>query len=277
MLLRIFHRFSAVIAVCARHSRGSRCFWRALPPTHAGASTRAAEHPRTSAGCRARGAPSCAQPCEGLLRGNWVPLLLAPGCEERVASCAVLACHDRTRERVSLSQVRTRLREHRVAIEHAACAHGVEHISVRRACSCRGGVLAGASCARSLVQMLGASPALAVGFQRLHGARERGTQLLQPSAPQAPEGASAPLPCRTAMQVGASCVRSLAPPAGASPAPCGAPHAHHVARERGARAHTCAPSQPATCATDRRQPTRHGCRRASRMNSIRQYSPRCRQ
>ena len=177
---------------------------------------------------------------------------------------------------MSLSQVRTRLRGHRVAIEHAACAHGVEHISVRRACSCRGGVLAGASCARSLVRVLGASPALAVGFQRLHGARKRGTQLLQPSAPQAPEGASAPLPCRTAMQVGASCVRSLAPSAGASPAPRGAPHAHHVARERGARAHTCAPSQPATCATDRRQPTRHGYRRASRMNSIRAYSARSR-
>ena len=202
---------------------------------------------------------------------------LPPWCEERVASCAVFACHDRTRRRVSLSQVRARLREHRVAIEHAACAHGVEHISGRRARSCRGGALAGGSCARSLVQMLGASHALAAGCQHRHVARERGAQLLQPSAPQAPGGASAPVPCRTAMQVGASCVRSLAPPTGASPAPRGARHTHQVARERGARAHACAPCQPPTRATGRRKPTRHGYRRASSMSSIREYSPRCRQ
>ena len=186
-------------------------------------------------------------------------------------------CYDRTRERVSLSEVRARFREHRVAIEHAACANGVEHISGRRARSCRGGALAGGSCARSLFQVLGASPALAAGFQRLHVARERDAQLLQPSAPQAPGGTSAPAPCRTAMQVGASHVHSLAPPTGASPAPRGAPHAHPVARESGARAHACAPCQPPTRATGRRQPIRHSYRRASRMSSIRAYSPRCRQ
>jgi len=277
MLLRIFQRFSAVIAVCARQCRGSRCFWRALPATHAGASIRAVSHPRTNTGCRARGSPSCAQPCEGVLCGSWVNLLQAPGCEERAASCTVLACHDRTRQRVSLSQVRARLREHRVAIEHAACARGVEHLSGRRARSCLEGGLAGGLRARWLVRVLGASPALAAGRQRLHVARERFIQLLQPSAPQAPGGTSAPVPCRTAMQVGASHVRSLAPPTGASPAPRGARHTHPVAREGGARAHACAPCQPPTRATGRRQPIRHSYRRASRMSSIRAYSPRCRQ
>ena len=201
---------------------------------------------------------------------------LPPWCEERVASYTVLACHDRTRQRVSLSQVRARLREHRVAIEHAACAHRVEHLSGRRARSCLEGGLAGGLRARWLIRVLGASPALAAGCQHRHVARESGAQLLQPSAPQAPGGTSAPVPCRTAMQVGASHVRSLAPPTGASPAPRGAPHTHPVARESVTRAHTCAPSQPPTRATGRRQPTRHGYRRASRMSSIRAYSARSR-
>ena len=169
-----------------------------------------------------------------------------------------------------------RFREHRVAIEHAACAHGVEHLSGRRARSCLEGGLAGGLHARSLVQVLGASPALVAGCQRLHVARESGAQLLQPSAPQAPGGTSAPAPCRTAMQVGASCVHSLAPPTGASPAPRGARHTHPVARESVTRAHTCAPSQPPTRATGRRQPTRHGYRCASRMSWIRVYSARSR-
>ena len=67
-----------------------------------------------------RGAASCEPLSNEVLCGNLLHLLLAPGCEERVASYTVLACHDRTRQRVSLSQVRARLREHRVAIEHAA-------------------------------------------------------------------------------------------------------------------------------------------------------------
>ena len=269
MLLRIFELRSAVIAVCARQCRGSRCFWRALPATHAGASTRAVKHPRTSAGCRARGSPSCAQPCEGVLRGNWVNLLLPPGCEKRATSYAVLACHDRTRQSVSLSQVRARLREHRVAIEHAACAHRVEHLSGQHARSCREAGLAGGLRARSLFQVLGASPALAAGFQRRQGARERCRKLLQPSAPQAPGGTSAPVPCRKAMQVGASHVRSLAPPTGASPAPRGARHSHPVARERYRSTATRTLAHPSTRATGCRQQNRHGYRRASRTNSIR--------
>ena len=162
--------------------------------------------------------------------------------------------------------------------QFACCTHpnGLARVARRRARSCWGGARAGGYCARLFVRVLGASPALVSRRQRLHVARERDAQLLQPSAPQAPGGASAPLPCRTAVQVGANCVRSLAPPTGASLAPRGAPYAHHVARERGARAHTCAPSQPPPCATGRRQPTRHGCRCASRMSWIRVYSVRSR-
>ena len=125
----LFQHADAVIAVCARQCRGSRCFLRALAATHAGASARAVKHPRTSAGCRVRRAARCASLCEAVLCGSLLHLLQAPGCERRATSYAVLACHDRTRQSVSLSQVRARLRDHRVAIEHAACAHRVEHLS----------------------------------------------------------------------------------------------------------------------------------------------------
>ena len=145
MLLRFFEHADAVIAVCARQCRGSRCFLRALAATHAGASARAVKHPRTSAGCRVRRAARCASLCEAVLCGSLLHLLQAPGCERRATSYAVLACHDRTRQRVSLSQVRARLREHRVAIEHAARAHRVEHLSGRRTRTCGGGGLAGSN------------------------------------------------------------------------------------------------------------------------------------
>ena len=181
----------------------------------------------------------------------------------------MLAYHDRTRECLSMSEVCARPREHRVATEHAACAHRVEHLSGRHARSCLEAGLAGGLRARSLFQVLGASPALAAGFQRRQGARERCSKLLQPSAPQAPGGTSAPVPCRTAMQVGASHVRSLASPTGASPAPRGARHTHPVARERYRSTATCTLAHPPTRATGCRQQNRHGYRRASRTNAIR--------
>ena len=57
--------------------------------------------------CRARGSPSCAPLFEAYLRGNWVTLLLAPGREERVASCTTLDYHDRMRERTLNIEVRS--------------------------------------------------------------------------------------------------------------------------------------------------------------------------